>query len=113
MTNFREWRAHILERLSRQVEAAADAGLVDLLEELKGYPVPPGARPYRPAATDTLGGIAVPLELAAGTGTLRFLSATTVFGPALAVSLAELTIESFFPAAAETAEALRALGAPP
>lgn len=112
IANFREWRVHILERLSRQVEAAADAGLVDLLEELKGYPVPPGARPYRPAAEDPLGGVAVPLELATEGHTLRFLSATTVFGTALDVSLAELTIESFFPADAETAEAMRAMVAP-
>lgn len=114
IANFREWRAHILERLSRQVEAAADAGLTDLLGELKGYPAPPNARPYRPAAEDPLGGVAVPLELVTGTGTgtLRFLSATTVFGTALDVSLAELTIESFFPADAETAEAMRAMVAP-
>src|SRR3546814_14784194 len=35
IANFREWRAHILERLARQIDASADAGLIDLLEELK------------------------------------------------------------------------------
>lgn len=112
IANFREWRAHILERLARQVDASADAGLTDLLEELKGYPVPPGAQPYRPAAEDALGGIAVPLVLTTDAGALRFLSTTTVFGTALDIGLAELTIETFFPADGETAQAMRALVAP-
>ena len=109
IANFREWRAHILERLARQIDASADAGLIELLAELKGYPVPPGARPYRPAAEDPLGGVAVPLVFTTETGTLRFLSTTTVFGTALDISLAELTIETFFPADAETAAAMRGL----
>lgn len=109
IANFREWRAHVLERLAKQIDTSADAALIDLLEELKGYPVPPGAKPYRAVAEDPLGGVAVPLELASDAGTLRFLSATTVFGTALDISLAELTIETFFPADAATAQAMRAL----
>ena len=109
IVNFREWRAHILERLARQIDASADAGLIELLEELKGYPVPPGARPYRPAAEDPLGGVAVPLVFTTDAGALRFLSTTTVFGTALDISLAELTIETFFPADAETAATMRRL----
>ena len=112
IANFREWRAHILERVARQIDASADAGLIDLLDELKGYPVPSGAQPWRPEAEDALGGVAVPLILTADAGTFRFLSTTTVFGTALDISLAELTIETFFPADPETAQAMRALVAP-
>ncbi|MGF1594098.1 MAG: helix-turn-helix domain-containing protein [Kiloniellaceae bacterium] len=107
IANFREWRAHVLERLARQIEASADAVLIELLEELKGYPLPPGAKPYRPAAEDPLGGVAVPLELRTESGVLRFLSSTTVFGTALDISLSELAIETFFPADTETAAAMR------
>lgn len=107
VANFREWRTHILERLARQIDASADVRLSELLEELKGYPVPPAAWPYRPGAEDPLGGVAVPLELKTEGGTLRFLSTTTVFGTALDISLSELVIETFFPADAETAEAMR------
>lgn len=107
--NFREWRAHIQERLARQIDASGDAALIDLLEELKGYPVPAGAVPHRPAAEDSLGGVAVPLVLATDGRRLRFISTTTVFGTALDISLAELTIETFFPADGETAAAMRAL----
>ncbi|MGF1629029.1 MAG: helix-turn-helix domain-containing protein [Kiloniellaceae bacterium] len=107
IANFRAWRAHVLERLARQAEASGDPVLVDLAEELKGYPVPPGARPQRPGEDDALGGIVVPLEFRSDAGTLRFLSTTTVFGTALDIGLAELTIETFFPADAETAAAMR------
>ncbi len=43
-------------------------------------------------------------------GPLEFLSTTTVFGTALDITLSELAIEAFFPANAETAEAIRRLG---
>lgn len=107
--NFRQWRAHILERLAQQADASGDAGLVALLEELKGYPVAPGAKPYRPGAEEALGGIAIPLEFRIDGGSLRFLSTTTVFGTALDISLSELAIETFFPADAETAAAMRGM----
>ena len=107
--NLREWRSHVLARLARQVESSADPALVRLIEELESYPVPPGAKPYRPAEQPSYGGIAIPLELASPAGTLRFLSTTTVFGTALEITLAELAIESFFPADADTARAMRAL----
>ncbi|CAA9525223.1 MAG: Transcriptional regulator, Xre family, partial [uncultured Sphingomonadaceae bacterium] len=106
IANLRQWRAHVLARLNQQIDASADPGLVALLEELKAYPVPPGARPHRPAL-DPLAGIAVPFELRTPDGALSFLSTTTVFGTAVDITLAELTIETFFPADAETAALMR------
>lgn len=105
--NFRQWRANVLARLSQQIEASADPALMALVEELKAYPVPAGAAPYRPTGEVGLAGIALPLELKSEIGTLRFLSTTTVFGTALDVSLSELAIESFFPADEETADLMR------
>src|SRR5918993_77637 len=37
IANLGEWRAHLLARLSRQVELTADPLLSDLLQELRGY----------------------------------------------------------------------------
>ncbi|WP_281281981.1 hypothetical protein [Rubellimicrobium roseum] len=110
LRNFRDWRRHVLARLARQIDAVPDPALVALLDELQGYPVPPHARPPTPSP-DLYGGLAVPLELAAGDGDrlLRFISTTTVFGTALDIGLSELAIESFFPADAETARALAEL----
>lgn len=110
--NFREWRAHILERLARQAETTADPALIELAEELKGYPIPAGARPHLARATSTHGGIVVPLELTMPDGrVLSLLSTTTVFGTPLDITLEELAIESFFPTDAATQEVLQQLAA--
>ena len=49
----------------------------------------------------------VPLELDTKEGTLSLVSMTTVFGTPVDVTLSELALESFLPADATTAEALR------
>lgn len=105
--NFREWRAHVVARLARQVDDTADPVLGSLLAEIRSYPTPPDARPHRAGGPDPLAGIAVPLELMSEGRRLSLLSTTTIFGTAVDVTLSELVIESFFPADAETAAALR------
>jgi transcriptional regulator with XRE-family HTH domain len=102
IANFAEWRTHLLARLRHQVEASADPRLSALLDELAGYPQPRAASsPAAPA------GLAVPLRLETDQGVLTFLSTTMVFGAPLDVTLAELAIEFFLPADAETAAFLR------
>lgn len=108
--NLREWRTHVIARLMRQVDISGDAVLAGLLEEVKAFPVPAGARPHRPPAVDPLAGIAVPLIIEVDGVALSFLSATTVFGTAVDITLSELAIESFLPADAATADALARLG---
>ncbi|HYO29009.1 MAG TPA: helix-turn-helix transcriptional regulator [Thermomicrobiales bacterium] len=116
IANLGQWRAHLLERLRRQVEATADAVLAALAAELAAYPAPavpaPGSGSGSGSGSGTgsgsdFAGIAVPLVLRTGGGTLAFLSTTTVFGTPVEVTLAELAIEAFFPADAATAAALR------
>jgi transcriptional regulator with XRE-family HTH domain len=100
IANLGQWRAHLLERLGRQVALTADAELAELEAELRGYPAPD----HRHDA----GGpeIAVPLRLRTEHGELAFLSTVTTFGTAVDITVAELAIESFFPADAATAAAL-------
>lgn len=109
--NYREWRAHLLERLGQQADMSGDAEIAALVEELGAYPVPTGAKAQPVCGHDRHAGIAVPLELLAGETVLSFLSTTTVFGTALDIFLSELVIESFFPADAATAAAMTALSA--
>jgi transcriptional regulator with XRE-family HTH domain len=108
IVNLAEWRAHILERLRHQVDLSADPVLVALMEELRGYPMP-GGQPRPPAARKDYAGVVVPLELASEEGTLALFSTTTVFGTPVDITLSELALETFFPADAATAEALRRL----
>jgi transcriptional regulator with XRE-family HTH domain len=104
--NFGQWRSHLLERLRKQIETTADARLGDLLRELLEYPVPitsaAGAEHDRDYA-----GVVVPLELVTDTGTLSLISTTTVFGTPVDITLAELALETFFPADESTGEILR------
>ena len=104
IANLGEWRAHALERLRRQVELTADPGLIDLLEELRGYPKAP-APDRRP---EDYGGVAIPFQLMVGDTLLSLFGTTTVFGTPVDITVSELTLETFFPADELTAQALRA-----
>ena len=105
IVNYGEWRAHVIDRVSRQVETTADAVLADLLSELGQYPAPSAPGPAIP--NRDYEGVVVPLELRTDSGVLAFISTTTVFGTPVDITLSELAVESFFPADDETAEALR------
>lgn len=105
--NLPEWRAHILARLSREVEISADGKLEALLKELEAYPVPRQAGRSAPAIEES--SLVVPLRIAGPAGPLSFISTTTVFGTAVDVTLSEVTIETFLPADEETARMMAAL----
>jgi transcriptional regulator with XRE-family HTH domain len=104
IVNFAEWRAHVLARLSRQVEVSADRVLTDLLVELRAYP---STSKGRDVADGEFAGVVVPLQLTSASGVLSFFSTTTVFGTPVDITLSELAIESFFPADAATADVMR------
>lgn len=103
IANLGEWRAHILERLRRLAAMSADAGLEELLEELRAYP---GEASRAPVLHDAGTAIVHPLKLDLGGTILSFISTITVFGTPLDVTLSELAIESFFPADEATRAAL-------
>jgi transcriptional regulator with XRE-family HTH domain len=104
IVNFSEWRAHLLARLRHQVEIYADPTLNALLEELSNLPQP-SRKQREPSASPHA--VAVPLQLAHGDRVLSFISTTTVFGTPIDVTLSEIALECFYPADAETAEALQ------
>jgi transcriptional regulator with XRE-family HTH domain len=108
IANLPEWRAHLLERLRRQIEVSADPRLIALLGELQSYPSR-GDRPRRGGPAMDLASVVVPLQLATDAGTLSLFSTTTVFGTPVDVTLSELALECFYPADVATAEALRRL----
>jgi transcriptional regulator with XRE-family HTH domain len=106
IVNFDEYAAHVIERLNRQLAATSDPGLASLLEEVTAYPevaraIGDGAVLPPPAAV-------LPMQFRLDDGTeLRFFSTMTVFGSPLDVTIAELAIESFFPADDATAALFR------
>ncbi len=104
IVNLGEWRSQIMVRLRREIDETGDTDLVDLLEEIQDYPTPPGD-PLSAGMIDIVP-VATPLTLATIDGTLSFFNTTTRFGSATDITLAELAIESFLPADAETADIL-------
>ena len=103
--NLGEWRAHLLERLRRQIADSGDASLNSLYVELAAYPFRASER-----RADDLSGVAVPLRLRVPghDQPLSFISTTTVFGTPLDVTLSEIALECFFPTDTQTRAFLEA-----
>jgi transcriptional regulator with XRE-family HTH domain len=102
IVNLAEWRAHLLERLRRQVEVSADPMLGQLLSELRALPAPRGTSTAHGKGYGTAS-VVVPLQVAMPSGLLCFFSTTTVFGTPIDITLSELAVEAFFPADEATA----------
>jgi transcription regulator MmyB-like protein len=109
IANLAEWRSHLLARLRRQIEVTADPVLEELLSELCGYAPPDEGAGVGNGDNGEYAGVAVPFRFVTEQGVLSFISTTTIFGTPVDVTLSELALESFFPADAATARALRGL----
>ena len=104
--NLGEWRAHLLERLHRQVALTGDPQLTELAEEANGWPAPEngGNAEHLPKQE-----IFAPLRLRSAAGELAFFGTIATFGTAVEITTSEISIESFFPADEATASTLRSL----
>ncbi len=107
IVNLPQWRAHLLERLRRQIDLTADPVLTNLLNDLLAYPTANQLKIDRRNENRDYAGIVVPLELITAAGMLAFFSTTTVFGTPVDVTLSELALEAFYPADRATSETLR------
>ena len=101
--NLAHWRAYLLVRLQHDIAVSGDAQLQALQEELLSYPAPPA--PSEPIEYSVL----MPLQFRTDHGVLSLISTTTVFGTPNDVTLAELALETFFPADEASAAYLRHL----
>lgn len=99
ISNFGEVRALFLGRLRRQVDAASDAQLRALHEEVSRYRLPggeeAGAEPVVPAAGPSP--IQVPLRIRTALGELSMFTTMATFGAPADVTLSELAIELGYP----------------
>ena len=102
--NLGQWRAHLLEQLHQRIERTADPALVELADELAGYP---GAAAEPAGPTD----VVLPLRLSSSAGEVSFFSIAAHVGTAVDVTVDELVLEAFYPADAATAARLRELSA--
>jgi len=107
--NRAEWTAHLGHRLTRLARLTGDPRLFDLLAEVRTYPDVAAALDdcYEPVSAELL----LTLQLSHPAGDLLLHSTVTSFGSPYDVTLAELTVESFFPADAHTRQLLQHLAA--
>jgi transcriptional regulator with XRE-family HTH domain len=104
IVNLAEYSAHLMTRLQRQLILSGDEGLAVLYDELRHYP----GVAESSTAVDAASLLFVPFVLRAPDGRhLSFFSTLATFGTALDITVAELAIESFFPADKATETALR------
>src|SRR4051794_36022842 len=92
---------HLLGRLRRQVALTGDDDLAALYDELSSYPNVTTAGPW-----DEHPAVVIPVRLRTSRGVLSFFSTMATFGTAADVTLAELTVEQFFPADEHTRQVL-------
>jgi transcriptional regulator with XRE-family HTH domain len=102
IVNLNEWRASLLASLRRLIAVSQDPELTSLFEELLSYPGGE-SHPEPPAGSR----VAIPLRVRTGGKELSLLATHTTFGTPLDITVAELSIEAFFPADAPTADYLR------
>jgi transcriptional regulator with XRE-family HTH domain len=104
VVNLAEYRAHILDSVQRSALASADPFLTELYEEISAYPAPDGGGHEEP---DEAPSVVLPIRLRSDDGELSFFSILATFGTPRDVTVAELAIESFFPADRHTEAVLR------
>jgi transcriptional regulator with XRE-family HTH domain len=99
--NFDEWSGHLVHRLRREIAPTGDEELEALLDEVLTYP---GVRDQPPPADAAAAAeIVLPLQIRYGSDRLSFFSTLTTFGTAADVTLAELSVEAFYPADSQSA----------
>jgi transcriptional regulator with XRE-family HTH domain len=104
--NLPEYSQHLMTQLRRDALLSGDPRLTALLHEVRGYP---GVVDGGVELIDAASLLFLPIELEQPDGTvLSLFSTIATFGTALDVTLAELSIEQFFPADEATREALTA-----
>ena len=96
--NFDQYADHLLSRLQHQVAVSADADLAALLEEVRTLVGRRHAHVHHSPSE-----VLLPIRLRTGDRMLSFLTTISVFGTPVDITLAELAIEMFFPADADTA----------
>jgi len=112
VVNLAEVRAYFLGRLERQVSVTGDSELAALLEEVAGFPDPPGTSIHTEMSVSRE--ILTPqmiFRLPDG-GQVSFFATVLTFGTAAEVTASELSIELGFPADAATAELLEGVVGP-
>jgi transcriptional regulator with XRE-family HTH domain len=103
IVNLAEFTAQVLGRLRHDAAVSADPDLAALVAEIEAYPT---VRSLGPVTPDP-GQVVTPMRLRDPEGELALFTTITTFGTPVDVTVAELALETFFPADGATARRLR------
>jgi transcriptional regulator with XRE-family HTH domain len=107
--NFAEWGRYLLGVLRRIESSAVDPVASALLEEVGAYPNVRALTDAPPLALEAERGLLVSCELALPDARLALFTTLATLGLPRDITLAELTVELFYPADEATGDALRRL----
>jgi transcriptional regulator with XRE-family HTH domain len=110
--NFDEWGSYLLDELQRLVAATTDPDMQKLAEEIAQYPNVAALKARRTAGMAPGNPLLVPCVMNIGGQHLSLFTTLATFGSPRDVTLAELTVELFYPADKASEELLRAKAAP-
>ncbi|MER0246364.1 helix-turn-helix transcriptional regulator [Streptomyces sp. HSW2009] len=104
--NYRQWRAHLLEQMQRQLALLRSEPLRTLYEEVSAYPLPENCPDEPPKTIGNLP-FALPMVIEHEGRVLSFISSVATFNTPMDVTVSELAVETFLPGNQETAAYLR------
>ena len=104
ISNLDEYAGHFLARIRRALAITGDPQLERLLSELSSYAPAPTSHPDVVAGS----GVVIPMRLRLGGDELSLFTTIATFGTAIDITVAELSIETFYPADDHTAAVLQA-----
>ena len=99
--NFHEWGSYLIQALGKQVQDTRDATMAALLQEVQQYPNVAALQAAAPAP-DTAPSLLIPCVLVLGGQRFSLFTTLTSFGTPRDITLAELSIELFYPSDPET-----------
>lgn len=99
--NFAEWGSYLMQALSKQVQDTRDATMTALLREVQQYPNVAALQAAAPAP-DAAPSLLIPCVLLLGGQRFSLFTTLTSFGTPRDITLAELSIELFYPSDPET-----------
>ncbi|MGN9789932.1 helix-turn-helix domain-containing protein [Streptomyces sp. OZ13] len=115
--NLRQWRAHLLAQMERQIALARSDALRALYDEVAAYPLPEAGDDAHTGLADDESEageapfpyFALPLRIEHEGRVLSFVSSIATFNTPMDVTVAELAIETLLPADPATVKYLQSL----
>lgn len=107
--NFDEWGSYLLSELNKLVAASTDPATLALAEEVAAYPNVKALKARQVNVVEASHPLLIPCVINLGGARLSLFTTLATFGSPRDVTLAELTVELFYPADAATEKVLRAV----